>query len=115
MIVCRGDNLMRNLATAILALSAISGATLASSAPAMAYDYPWCAQGRGVGFPGDCSYQNRGQCLASASGRGLDCNINPRVAFRRPQPGYAPYLQPGYAPYPNRYYRDPYYPDPYYR
>jgi len=104
---------MRNLVTAILALSAVGGATLATSAPAMAYDYPWCAQGRGVGFPGDCSYQNRYQCLASASGRGLDCNINPRVAFRRERPGYGPYLQPGYAPYPNRYYRDPYYPDPY--
>jgi Protein of unknown function (DUF3551) len=92
---------MRNLMTAILALSGIGVVTLASSAPAMAYDYPWCAQGRGVGFPGDCSYQYRWQCLASASGRGLDCNINPRVAFRR--------ARPGYGPYPDRYYPDPYY------
>ena len=106
---------MRNLMIAVLALSGIGVVTLTSSAPALAYDYPWCAQGRGVGFPGDCSYQYRWQCLASASGRGLDCNINPRVAFRHLRPGYGPYPQPGYAPYPNRYYSDRYSPDPYSR
>ena len=51
------------------------------SAPAAAYDYPYCLQGRGVGIPGDCSYQTYAQCMASASGRALYCNINPRVAF----------------------------------
>jgi hypothetical protein len=88
---------MRNLVTAVLALSGIGIVGLASSGPAMAYDYPWCVQGRGVGYPGDCSYETVEQCRASASGRNLACNINPRVAFRR-----AP---PAYAPYPARYYR----------
>jgi Protein of unknown function (DUF3551) len=72
---------MRNAMLAMLALLAAGAATAAGSSPAAAMDYPWCAQGRGVGIPGDCSYQSYGQCLASASGRGLSCNINPRVAF----------------------------------
>jgi len=88
---------MRNLVTAILALSGIGVVSLAGSDPAMAYDYPWCVQGRGVGYPGDCAYETIEQCRASASGRNLACNINPRVAFRR-----AP---PVYSPYPGRYYR----------
>ncbi|WP_456756452.1 DUF3551 domain-containing protein [Bradyrhizobium sp. USDA 4461] len=35
--------------------------------PASAPDFPWCVQGSG--YPGDCMYQTRTQCLASASGR----------------------------------------------
>jgi Protein of unknown function (DUF3551) len=75
--------IMRKLLLAVLALSAAGVATLATSAPAAAYDYPWCVQGRGVGIPGDCSYQTYGQCQASASGRGLYCNSNPRAALNR--------------------------------
>ena len=67
---------MRNAMVAILALSA---ATVSS--PAAAYDYPYCLQGRGIGIPGDCSYSSYDQCMASASGRALYCNVNPRVAF----------------------------------
>jgi hypothetical protein len=67
----------------MMALTAAGVVTLASSAPAAAYDYPWCVQGRGVGIPGECSYETYGQCMASASGRALYCNINPRVAFGR--------------------------------
>ena len=88
---------MRNLVTAVLALSGLGVVGLASSSPAMAYDYPWCVQGRGVGIPGDCSYETIEQCKASASGRAVYCNINPRVAFRRSPRGY-------YAPYPGAYY-----------
>jgi Protein of unknown function (DUF3551) len=65
------------------ALSAAAIAMMATAGPASAYDYPWCAQGRGVGIPGDCSYRTYGQCMASASGRNLYCNVNPRVAFGR--------------------------------
>ena len=72
---------MRNAMVAILALSAATAATVAGTLPAAAYDYPYCVQGRGVGIPGDCSYTSYAQCMASASGRGLYCNINPRVAF----------------------------------
>jgi hypothetical protein len=87
-----GDKMMRNAMLRILALAAVGAATMAGSGPAAAYDYPWCVQGRGVGIPGDCSYQTYGQCMASASGRNLYCNINPRVAFGRQRRG--------------RYYRD---------
>jgi hypothetical protein len=74
---------MRNAMLAILALSAAGATTLAGSGPAAAYDYPYCIQGGGFGIPGDCSYQSYAQCMASASGRLVYCNVNPRVAFGR--------------------------------
>jgi hypothetical protein len=76
---------MRNAVLAIVALSAAAAATITASTPAAAYDYPYCVQGRGVGIPGDCSYNTYAQCMASASGRGLYCNVNPRVAFGQQQ------------------------------
>ena len=72
---------MRNAMLAILALSAATVATVAGSLPAAAYDYPYCAQGRSVGYPGECAYSNYAQCMAAASGRGLYCSVNPRAAF----------------------------------
>jgi Protein of unknown function (DUF3551) len=89
---------MRKLILAAMALTAAGAATFATSAPAAAYDYPWCAQGRGFGIPGDCSYQTYGQCMASASGRNLYCNVNPRVAFGLQVPR-------GRRAYPYDYYR----------
>ena len=77
---------MRNVMLAILALSAATVVSVAGSSPAAAYDYPYCLQGRGVGVPGECAYATYGQCMASASGRNLYCNINPRVAFGQQQP-----------------------------
>jgi hypothetical protein len=74
---------MRHAMLAILALSAASAATIAGSAPAAAYDYPYCAQGRSVGIPGECAYSNYAQCMAAASGRGLYCNVNPRAALNQ--------------------------------
>ena len=78
---------MRNASLAIAALLAAGAATLAVPTPAAAVDYPWCVQGRGIGIPGDCSYTSYGQCMASASGRGLYCNVNPRAAFGRERRG----------------------------
>jgi hypothetical protein len=78
---------MRNVSFAIAALLVAGAATLAGSTPAAAIDYPWCVQGRGIGIPGDCSYTSYGQCMASASGRGLYCNVNPRAAFGRERRG----------------------------
>ena len=72
---------MRNAMLALLALSAATVATAVGSSPAAAYDYPYCLQGRGIGIPGDCSYTSYNQCMASASGRALYCNVNPRAAF----------------------------------
>jgi uncharacterized protein DUF3551 len=86
---------MRKTILAIATVVAAGAASLVGSAPAAAYDYPYCLQGRGVGIPGDCSYPNYASCMASASGRGLYCNINPRVAFgqqqRRAPRNYYPY------------------------
>jgi Protein of unknown function (DUF3551) len=85
---------MRKTILTMAALSAAAIITTVTSGPAAAYDYPWCAQGKGVGVPGDCSYQTYGQCMASASGRNLYCNINPRVAFgplRQGRPVYPNY------------------------
>jgi hypothetical protein len=78
---------MRNTLLAMLALLSAGAATVTGAAPAAAYDYPWCAQGTGFGIPGDCSYQSYRQCVASASGRDLSCNVNPRVAFGQPRRG----------------------------
>ena len=80
---------MRNAVLAILALSAASAAMVAGPSPAAAYDYPYCLQGRGVGIPGECAYTSYAQCMASASGRALSCNINPRVAFAQQRRGRA--------------------------
>lgn len=72
---------MRRLVLASLVVAAAGAATLATSAPAAARDYPWCVQGRGVGYPGDCSYTSYAQCMASASGRYATCGVNPRTAY----------------------------------
>jgi Protein of unknown function (DUF3551) len=72
---------MRKFGLMMMTVLATGFATFASSVPAKAYDYPWCTQGRSLGYPGDCSYQTYAQCMASASGRALFCGINPRVAF----------------------------------
>ena len=76
---------MRTAMLALLALSSATVATIAGNSPAAAYDYPYCLQGRGIGIPGDCSYTSYNQCMASASGRAAYCNINPRVAFGQQQ------------------------------
>jgi uncharacterized protein DUF3551 len=57
------------------------GMLLSLGPAAHAQDYRWCVQGKGVGYPGDCSYSTRAQCLASASGRNVDCGLNPRAAY----------------------------------
>jgi hypothetical protein len=78
---------MRNAKLAMLALLAAGAATIASPTPAAAIDYPYCIQGRGWGVPGDCSYRSHAECMATASGRGVYCNVNPRVAFGRERRG----------------------------
>ena len=71
---------------AILALLAAGTAAIAGSASPVSYDYPWCVMGGELGYSGDCSYQTRAQCLASASGRwNLYCDVNRRLLFQRQQ------------------------------
>jgi Protein of unknown function (DUF3551) len=77
---------MRNAMLALLAVTAAGAATLAGSGPAAAYyDYPYCIQGGGFGYPGECSYSSYAQCQASASGRLVYCGINPRFAYGQQQ------------------------------
>jgi hypothetical protein len=76
---------MRNAMLVMTALLAAGAAMVAGPTPAAAIDYPWCIQGGGWGVPGDCSYRSYAECMASASGRRVYCNINPRVAFGQQQ------------------------------
>ena len=76
---------MRNAMLVATALLAAGVAMVAGPTPAAAVDYPWCIQGGGWGIPGDCSYRSYAQCMASASGRFVYCNVNPRVAFGQQQ------------------------------
>jgi hypothetical protein len=74
---------MRALTLGFAAAVAVGIFGVAGADPAAAYDYPWCLQDRSFGLPGDCSYQTRAQCMASASGRYAFCNVNPRAAYAR--------------------------------
>jgi hypothetical protein len=76
---------MRKTVLAGMTILAASFSTLAGTAPAAASDYPWCVQGREVGYPGDCSYTTYAQCQASASGRYAYCAQNPIFAFGQQQ------------------------------
>ncbi len=49
-------------------------------------DYPWCLYGGEFSPAGECMYETREQCLASASGRwNLYCDLNLRVRFKQQQ------------------------------
>lgn len=76
---------MRKLILGLMAVTAVGAATfatsVATSAPAAAFDYPYCLQGKETGYPGECSYATYAQCQASASGRYAYCGVNPRVAY----------------------------------
>jgi Protein of unknown function (DUF3551) len=85
---------MRHATLALFGLLSASAATVAGTGSAAAYDQPFCLQGQELGIPGDCSYPSYEACLAAASGRGLYCNINPRVAFRAPPPDQPPPPEP---------------------
>jgi hypothetical protein len=55
-------------------------AVMATVQPAAAGRY--CLQGKQWGYPGKCDFGSYRQCLASASGTGAACGINPRHAYR---------------------------------
>jgi hypothetical protein len=72
------EGLMR---IAILVVVMVAGLSSAARADR---DYPWCVFGGQLGYSGDCMYETREQCLASASGRwNTYCDINPRVRFKQ--------------------------------
>jgi hypothetical protein len=54
------------------------------SVPAQAAEADrYCLRGRHAGFPGNCQFATRPQCLAAASGTNAYCGINPRYASSR--------------------------------
>ncbi|MBR0856025.1 DUF3551 domain-containing protein [Bradyrhizobium liaoningense] len=66
------------------ALLAAGTAAIAGPVSPVSYDYPWCVYGGELGISGDCSYQTREQCLASASGRSnVICKENRRLLFQQ--------------------------------
>jgi Protein of unknown function (DUF3551) len=75
---------MRFAMLGLLGLMSAGAVMTAGASPAAAFDYPYCLQGQEWGMPGECSYPSYEACQAAASGRGLSCNINPRVAFQQP-------------------------------
>jgi hypothetical protein len=58
----------------LFALSALL--VVATTAPGMARDYPWCA--RTITNPdfGDCSFTTYRQCMATVSGQAGECRAN---------------------------------------
>ena len=98
---------MRYAVLGLLGLVSAGAMTTAGVRPAAAFDYPYCLQGNEVGIPGECSYPSYEACETAASGRGLYCGINPRVAFLRPAPAA---LDPVPGPrHHGRHYQNPSY------
>jgi len=78
----------RNISLAILAaVSALTVAGAMSPAAAEPIQDSYCLQGRQHGYPGDCSYSSYPQCMATASGTGEGCGINPMRAYAQPRRG----------------------------
>jgi Protein of unknown function (DUF3551) len=60
---------------------------VAGSSPAAAFDYPYCIQSRIDATR--CSFTSYNQCMASASGIGAECIVNPYLAFAQQSPQYS--------------------------
>ena len=74
---------LATLATA----SALSLAGPVTTAAAGSIQDTYCVQGRQSGYPGNCEFSNYHQCMATASGAGEGCGINPMTAYARPYRG----------------------------
>jgi hypothetical protein len=59
----------------LFALSALL--IVATTAPTMARDYPWCARTITDDAFGDCSFTSYQQCMATVSGQAGECTMNP--------------------------------------
>ena len=70
-------------AVLIAATLAASSLLAGGISPAAAHDYPYCLQGKQLGYPGNCEFTTYEQCKATASGTDSGCGINPVVAFAR--------------------------------
>jgi hypothetical protein len=54
-----------------------------SPAPVENIQETYCLQGRIWGYPGNCQFSSYAQCMATASGTGAGCGINPQYLFAR--------------------------------
>lgn len=76
---CMSIDTLRRLVLA--AAGALTVLVLPAATPAQARDaregYPWCARIEDYGGALECAYMNLRQCLATVSGVGGDCVINP--------------------------------------
>jgi hypothetical protein len=79
---------MRLFAIAGLAIATAGFATLATSTPSFAVDYPWCARYTGRdGGSTNCGFVSLPQCLATVHGVGGTCDRNPMFfAYADPVP-----------------------------
>ena len=69
---------------AVLVVFMVAGLARAAHAER---DYPWCVFGGELGAAGECMYETRQQCLASAYGRwNTYCDVNPRVRWLKQPP-----------------------------
>ena len=69
---------MRKLLIASLALIGSSMLfTAATSTPAAATEYPWCAYYTGSHSGQNCGFVSQNQCLAAVHGVGGFCRVNP--------------------------------------
>src|SRR3954447_21556013 len=88
-----GVGIMRKTQLALLGLGATLLAGFSAVTPAAAHDYPWCAQGGGYEYPGDCTYSTYGQCQPSVwAGLGaggptplVACGQSPLPQSRQPR------------------------------
>ena len=79
----------RKLSLAILAaasLLTVAGGVQTATAREQLQD-TYCLQGRKSGYPGNCQFSTYEQCLATASGTGEGCGINPMKAFAQQRRG----------------------------
>jgi Protein of unknown function (DUF3551) len=75
----------RNVYLAVLAIVPVLTA-VGSLSPAQAVEATqdsYCLQGRMSGYPGNCEFSSFRQCMATASGTGEGCGVNPMRVQRR--------------------------------
>ena len=73
--------------TTVSALTVAGSVLTALPAAAEAIQDQYCLQGRRWGYPGNCQFSSYPQCMATASGTGAYCGINPTYAFAQQRRG----------------------------
>jgi hypothetical protein len=71
-------------------------ALMAGCGPAVAQDYPWCAQYHDSGGARNCGFESYAQCMETAQGGGAYCEKN--FSYKAPEPEPVAAEQPAPAP-----------------